>query len=141
MLNGNSMSFGKRIGWLAGLVLMGAGCAAQVGGPEESVGDDQAALATPAPLVPQGGVDAPQNTLQVRGLILPKTGATRAPVDPGAAEVTGDNGEPQPNPWVGGGSADDGDDREPQPNPWLGRRGIDDQPQPWNPVRIPGPKP
>jgi hypothetical protein len=146
MLNGNSMSLGKRFGWLAAILLAGAGCAAQVGGPEGSVGEDQAALTAPAPMVPvtQG---VPQVAVPVPGLTPPKPGATRAPVDPGASETGGDNGEPQPNPWHGGSSADDGDSREPQPNPWLGRKGMDDgdgnepQPNPWNPVKMPGPVP
>lgn len=142
MLNGNSMSLGKRIGWLAVVLLTGAGCAAQVGGPEESVGEDQAALAAAAPIVPVVGIDASQNAVRVRDLTLPKLGTTGAPLDLGAAE------NPQPNPWVGGSAgADDGDDREPQLNPWRGRHGMDDgdnhepQPQPWNPDRMPGPKP
>jgi hypothetical protein len=144
MLNGNSMSLGKRFGWLAAILLAGAGCAAQVGGPEGSVGEDQAALSAPTPMVPVA-LDVPQ-TVAFTGLNRPTPGATRAPVDPGASEVGGDtgNGEPQPNPWHGGSTgSDDGDNREPQPNPWLGRKGMDDgdgtepQPNPWNPVKMP----
>lgn len=148
MLNGNSMSSGKRLSWLAAILLLGAGCAAQAGGPEGSVGEDQAALTTGVPLAPLTPA-APDVAQTGVNLTRPKPGASRAPIDPGASEVGGGNGEPQPNPWHGGSSADDGDEREPQPNPWLGRRGTgtDDgdgnepQPNPWNPVKMPGPKP
>lgn len=142
MLNGNSMSFGKRFGWLAAILLAGAGCTAQVGG-SESLGEDQAALAAAAPLAP-AALNAPQTQVQIPGLNVPKPAAAHAPVDPGASELGGENSEPQPNPWHGGSSADEGDDREPQPNPWLGRRGGEDgepQPNPWGPVVMPGPAP
>ena len=123
MLNGNSMSFGKRFGWLAAILLAGAGCAAQVGGPE-SVGEDQAALAAPTPMVPVA-LGVPQTAAPLP-LNHPKPGANRAPVDPGSNEVGGDNGngEPQPNPWLGRKGMDEGDGTEPQPNPW-------------NPVKMP----
>ena len=144
MLNGNSMSFGKRFGWLAVILLAGAGCVAQTGGPEGSVGEEQAALTVGSPVVPSK-LDTPQTATPAVNLTHPTPGATRAPVDPGASESGGDNNEPQPNPWLGGSSADgDGDDREPQPNPWLGRRGVEDgdgnEPQP-NPWMMPAHKP
>ena len=140
------MSFDK-FGWLAAILLAGAGCAAQVGGPEGSVGEDQAALAASVPMDPAAlnARNTPESTLQIPGAVLAKPRAAQAPTDPGASSETGgENGEPQPNPWHGGSSADDGDEREPQPNPWLGRRGIDEdepQPNPWGPVVRRGPAP
>ena len=147
MLNGNSMSFGKRFGWLAAILLAGAGCAAQVGGPEGSVGEDQAALAAPR-------ADGPGRARQpASGRAGPRRRPPEARRHPRRRRSRRQRDRRQtpasrsPIRRHGGSSADEGDDREPQPDPWLGRTGMDDgdgeepQPNPWNPVTMPGATP